>query len=40
MRHYHKALTLTGNKKILKDITGFIRNFYPERVAPEAPPLF
>ena len=40
MRHYHKALTLTGNKKILQDITGFIRNFYPERVAEGAPPLF
>ncbi len=40
MRHYHKALTLTGNKKILQDITGFIRNFYPEKVAEGAPPLF
>lgn len=40
MRHYHKALTLTGNKKILKDITGFIRGFYPEKAAPGAPPLF
>ena len=39
LRHYRKALALTGNRKIVQDITGYIRNFYPEKVAEGQPPL-
>jgi len=40
LRHYRKALELTGNNNIVKDINAYVRGFYPDRVAEGQPPLF
>ena len=30
LSHYRKAIDLTGNKNIAKDVSGYVRNFYPD----------